>query len=183
MKCPVCKTKQCLPVELADGLKAVTCDSCGGHWLSYRNYGAWLKDHGDTLPENPLAEIEFDVDDVRDAKLCPECQRILLKYKVGHGLDFFVDHCPGCGGIWLDRNEWEALQRKNLHDEIHKIFSTAWQKQVRGDRMKEKLEQAYTNRLGAEVYAEAKSIREWLQQQPQKQAILSFLADDDPYKV
>lgn len=180
MQCPVCKTKRCSPVELDQYLKAASCEICGGHWISHRNYSAWLKRHGETLPEKPFSEVEFDVGDVQEAKLCPDCNRILLKYKVGHGLDFFVDHCPGCGGVWLDRNE---LQEKNLHDEIHKIFSTSWQAQIRGDQMASKLDRAYTNRFGADSYAKAKDIRQWLQHHPQKQALLAFLSDADPYKI
>lgn len=183
MQCPVCKTKQCKPIELGDNLKAASCEACGGHWISHQNYSAWLKRHGDTLPEKPFSEVEFDVNDIRDAKLCPDCNQILLKYKVGHGLDFFVDHCPSCGGVWLDANEWNALQDKNLHDEIHKIFSTSWQSQIRGDQMARKLDQVYENRLGSESYEKAKDIRHWIHSHPQKQVILAFLADDDPYKI
>jgi Zn-finger nucleic acid-binding protein len=183
MQCPVCKTKRCSPIELEENLKAASCETCGGHWISHQNYSAWIKRHGDTLPEKTFSEVEFDVEDVKEAKLCPDCKKILLKYKVGHGLDFFVDHCPGCGGIWLDTNEWNALQGKNLHDEIHKIFSTSWQNQVRGERMASKLDQVYSNRLGTESYEKAKEIRQWIQDNPQKGAILAFLSDDDPYKI
>jgi Zn-finger nucleic acid-binding protein len=183
MKCPVCKTKRCRPIELEDNLKAASCESCGGHWISSQNYSTWLEHHGDTIPEKPFSEVAVDVSDVHDAKLCPDCSRILLKYKVGHGLDFFVEHCPGCGGIWLDTNEWNALQDKNLHDEIHKMFSTSWQSRIRGDQMANTLDQVYANRLGAESYEKAKEIRQWIQDNPQKQAILAFLSDKDPYKV
>ena len=183
MKCPVCKTKRCVSVELEENLKAASCVTCGGYWISRQNYSAWVKRHGDTIPEKPFSEVEFDVDDVQDAKLCPNCDRILLKYKVGHGLDFFVDNCPSCGGIWLDKNEWNALHEKNLHDEIHKMFSTSWQSQIRDDQMATKLDQVYANRLGSEAYEKAKEIREWLNDKPQKQAILSFLSDGAPYKI
>ncbi|MBN1673434.1 MAG: zf-TFIIB domain-containing protein [Kiritimatiellae bacterium] len=183
MQCPVCKTKRCSPVELEEGLRASACETCGGRWISHEDYSAWLKHHGATLPEKPFSEVEFDVGDVQEAKLCPDCQRILLKYKVGHGLDFFVDHCPGCGGVWLDRNEWQALQGKNLHDEIHRIFSTSWQRQVRGEQMAAKLDQAYARRFGQESYAKVKEVRQWIQEHPQKRALLAFLSDDNPYKI
>jgi Zn-finger nucleic acid-binding protein len=183
MKCPVCK-KPCAGTEEPEaGLKTVCCGECGGMWLSHKNYAAWLATHGPTLPETPFSEVEFEVEDVTDAKLCPDCGRILLKYKVGHGLDFFVDHCSGCGGVWLDKNEWQALRGRNLHDEIHRIFSTSWQSRVRGDRMREKLEQVYIKRLGEETYQKARSVREWLQSHPQKDALLGFINDEDPYRI
>ncbi len=183
MQCPVCKAKRCVPVELEEGLQATACQACGGHWISHNNYSAWLDNHGETIPEKPYSDVELNVKDVKEAKLCPDCGRILLKYKVGHSLDFFVDHCPGCGGIWLDSNEWAALQAINLHDEIHKIFSTSWQSQVRGEDMASKLDQVYSNSLGSDEYEKAKEVREWIQSLPQKGAILAFLCDDDPYKV
>lgn len=183
MQCPVCKTTSCSAVDLEENLEACTCQHCGGHWLSHANYVKWLEHRGDSPHDKPFSDVELDVDDVTEAKLCPECKRILLKYRVGHGLDFFVDHCLGCGGIWLDKNEWEVLQAKDLHDEIHKMFSTAWQNRVRGDRMIETLDQVYANRFGADTYERAKETREWLQNHPQKQALLAFLSDDDPYKA
>lgn len=183
MKCPVCKTKPCAMLELEANLRASACDACGGHWISHKNYMTWLDGHGDTLPEKPFSETELEVNDVQDAKVCPDCGRLLLKYKVGHGLDFFLDHCPGCGGVWLDKNEWNALQVRNLHDEIHKIFSTTWQNQVRGEEMAAKLEKVYVSRIGADSYEKAKEIRQWIHDQPQKRAILAFLSDDDPYRI
>ena len=183
MKCPACKSKRCEPVELENNLKAAACQSCGGHWISHQNYSTWLESHGDTLPEKSFSEVEFDVNDVQAAKLCPECTRILLKFNVGHGLDFFVDHCSACSGIWLDKNEWNALHERNLHDEIHKIFSTSWQHQVRGDHMRTKLDQVYANRFGADAYAKAKDARQWIREHPQTEAILAFLSDEDPYEM
>ncbi len=183
MQCPVCKTQRCEMVDLTENLKAAACPECGGHWISHANYAAWLERHGETLPEKEFSEITFDVDDVAEAKICPDCGKILLKYKVGHGLDFFVDHCSGCGGIWLDRNEWAALQEKNLHDELHKVFSTSWQSQVRGEQMQSRLDQAYANRFGSDDYERAKEVRQWLQDHPQKQALTAFILDENPYAV
>lgn len=186
MQCPVCKTKSCSPIYLEEKLKAASCKGCGGHWISHRNYTTWLRQQSDSQqegPEGPFSEFEFSVNDVQDAKLCPDCAKILLKYKVGNGLDFFVDHCPGCGGIWLDTNEWKALKRRNLHDDIQKIFSTSWQSKVRGDKMARMLEQVYTNRFGDESYERAKAIRQWLETHPQKKAIIAFLLDEDPYTI
>jgi len=183
MRCPVCKRGRCEPEELCDGLEVVTCPACGGHWIPSGNYSAWLKEHGEGMPGGESAEIEIDVSDVHGAKVCPDCEKILLKYKVGHGLEFFIDHCPGCGSIWLDKGEWEALQAKNLHDEIRRVLSAPWQRKLRDVDMREKVERAYANWFGPDTYEEAKEIRRWLQDQPQRKAILAFLGDDDPYDV
>jgi Zn-finger nucleic acid-binding protein len=125
----------------------------------------------------PFTDVQIEVKDHKGAKLCPECGKILLKYKVGHGLDFYVDHCSACGGIWLDQNEWQALEALNLHDEIHRIFSTAWQKQIRQENLAQTMEAVFKNRFGEESYAKAKEIREWLNTHPQKDELMAFLKD------
>ncbi|MDA3873807.1 MAG: zf-TFIIB domain-containing protein [Kiritimatiellae bacterium] len=183
MKCPACSTHLHSRHELHTGLSAVVCTECGGQWISNKNYRRWLSERSETLPEKPFVEIKFDALDTHSAKVCPECGKILLKYKVGHGLDFYVDHCSTCGGIWLDKNEWKALEAKHLHDEIHRIFSTSWQNEVRREHMAEKLDEVYRNRFGPEIYDRAKEIRDWLQTQPQQDALLAFLRDQDPYKI
>lgn len=183
MQCPVCKTNRCTVGELDNHLRATTCETCGGHWISHKEYTKWLAQCEQVRAADSFSDVEFDAKDVHDAKLCPECGKILLKYKVGHGLDFFVDHCSGCGGIWLDGNEWDVLQGHNLHDQILNIFSTSWQSQVRGEQMAKRLDEVYANRLGEEAYEKAKTFRQWLKHHPQRQAVLAFLTDTDPYKI
>jgi len=171
------------PVLLADGLKAYVCDKSGGHWISNEDYQAWLKDHGETMPEKTDCEVDLEFQDAKQAKICPECGRILIKYNVGHGLPFFVDHCPGCGGVWLDKNEWEALREKNLHDEIHKIFSSHWQSGIRQDELRIKFATIYEKRFGREGYQNVKHFREWLVTHPQRAEILAYLEAKDPYRL
>jgi Zn-finger nucleic acid-binding protein len=142
-----------------------------------------LKKHDPTLPEKPFAEVSFQVDDTMKAKLCPDCGRILIKYKVGHGIDFFLDHCNGCNGIWLDKNEWEVLKSRNLHDELHRIFTTSWQKEILEEQIKEKLEKFYAKKFGEKDYEELKRIRQWIEQHSQRSSLLAYLNDENPYKI
>ncbi|MCC5850732.1 MAG: zf-TFIIB domain-containing protein, partial [Verrucomicrobia bacterium] len=144
---------------------------------------SWLEAHGETLPEKTDCEVDLDSNDPKHAKICPECGRILIKYKVGHGLRFFLDHCPGCGGVWLDNNEWEALLEKNLHDEIHKIFSSHWQSGVRENEMRKKFGQVYATRFGEDAYEKVKAFRDWLDTQDTRPEILAYLQAGDPYKL
>jgi Zn-finger nucleic acid-binding protein len=84
------------------------------------------------------------------AKLCPECGRILIKYGVGHGMNFTLDQCGHCLGIWFDKNEWVSLKQRNLHDEVHKVFTASWQTQARKEERKRNLERIYLNRFGSD---------------------------------
>ncbi len=171
------------PITLADGLTAHACPKSGGHWISHEDYMDWLNQHGETLPEKTDCEVDLTFNANQPARICPECGRILIKYKVGHGLDFAVDHCPGCGGVWLDQNEWEALQRKNLHDEIHKIFSTHWQSGIRQTELREKFGKVYTKRFGAEAYEKLRDFHAWLHKRENAAEMLAYLEAEDPYAL
>ena len=177
MKCPVCASKRTTTETLTDGLSAQKCESCGGHWISHKNYQTWQSTLGDISDHTSFTEVQIELEDHKGATLCPDCGKILLKYKVGHGLDFYVDHCSACGGIWLDENEWEALEAQNLHDEIHRIFSTAWQKEIRDENLAQTMENVFRNRFGDETYKKIKDIRKWIEGHPRKDELLAFLSD------
>jgi uncharacterized protein len=34
-----------------------------------------------------------------------------------------IDACPGCGGIWLDKGEWEGLVGPQEHGWLHRLFA------------------------------------------------------------
>ncbi|MGK7924001.1 MAG: zf-TFIIB domain-containing protein [Spirulina sp.] len=182
MKCPVCRTSELTSVNLEEYLQAQTCPQCEGNWISAEDYQQWLDKHGETLPQKE-PEISFDLKDNTKAKLCPQCQRILIKYKVGHGVDFFLDHCSSCNGVWFDKNEWKALKERNLHDEVHYIFTKSWQKKIRDEEVREMLDSMYVTKFGKETYEEAKRIRAWLEEQPETMTLLAFLGDENPYEL
>jgi Zn-finger nucleic acid-binding protein len=180
MKCPVCKTTELSPINLDARLPAGGCPKCGGTWLSSFRYYEWLQVQGPSQPEKPYEGPPLTVSQTQDAKLCPECGRILIRYAVGHGTNFTLDHCGSCNGVWLDNNEWQALKGRNLHDEIHLIFSRDWQTQVRKEERKKHLESIYAQHFGKD-YDEIKRIRQWLDQHPERGRLLAFLTDPNPF--
>jgi Zn-finger nucleic acid-binding protein len=182
MKCPVCKTTELTQINLEDKLPANGCGQCGGKWLSSFRYYEWLQFHGSTLPEKPYEGPPLAIAERQDAKLCPECRRILVRYAVGHGTNLTLDHCGSCNGVWLDTNEWEALKGRNLHDEIHLIFTRDWQTQVRKEERKKHLDAIYARHFGTD-YEEIKRVRQWLDQHPERGRIVAFLTDSDPFSA
>jgi Zn-finger nucleic acid-binding protein len=107
----------------------------------------------------------------------------MVKYLVGHGFSFTLDHCQGCKGIWLDRNEWEALKARNLHDDVNAMLTAFWQDEAGKEVRKKRMEQIYVGRFGADDYAEIEKIRVWLTTRPNKQDLLAYLTDKDPFDV
>ena len=180
MKCPVCKTAELSPVNLDAHLPAGACPKCGGKWLSSVRYYEWLQHRGPPRGEKPYDGPPLEITDAQEAKLCPECGRILVRYSVGHGTDCTLDHCGTCNGVWFDTNEWEALKARNLHDAVHLIFTKPWQSEVRKQERSKHLEKIYERHFGQD-YPEIKRIRKWLEQHPERDRIVAFFNDPDPF--
>ena len=182
MKCPSCPSSPLHLTDLASHLKASSCFSCKGKWIAASDYWTWLDRQGEALPEKTPDDIPLQVADTQKAKLCPRCQRIMLRYRVGHGLDFRLDQCGHCKGIWFDANEWEALAQRNLHDEVHLIFSAPWQSKIRKAEARQMLDTIYENSFQAD-YDKVKQIKAWLDTHPEKKRIIDYLNNPDPYAI
>ena len=183
MNCPVCKKSELVTKELEPNLSAGQCPSCQGHWIAGAEYWKWVEEHGSDAAERvhhnenlKLAEPGLPID-------CPECRFRMVKYLVGRGLPFTIDHCHGCKGIWLDGNEWEALRKRNLHDDLNLMFTSFWQTEAQRLARKQKLEQIYTSRFGEADYAEIKRIRYWLEGKTNREELMAYLMDKDPFNV
>ena len=182
MKCPVCKDTTLKSTRLESELKAATCASCGGKWISASDYWNWLDRHGETLLEKEPEEAPIEVSDNQKAKICPWCRHIMLRYKVGRGLNFTLDQCGNCNSIWFDRNEWEALKQRNLHDEVHLVFSAPWQDRIRKEETHQLLDSLYKKRF-KEDYDRVRQIKDWIDNHPEKDEILAYLSSSDPYSI
>lgn len=182
MDCPICKTEPLQPQQLEQGLQTQACEHCGGHWISLNDYHAWLERKGEILPEKAPSGDAPEPMTIKRAKLCPQCDHLLLKYKLGRGTAMTLDHCGQCGGVWFDRHEWAVLKDLNLHDEVYKIFTQSWQKQVRREMSRENLRRHYERKFGADDYAKIRDCKAWLVNHPQSSALLAYLSDADPYK-
>ncbi len=183
MNCPVCKSSKLVSSSLETNLTSLNCPTCAGNWIRGAEYWKWLEAHGPNLPERPAEDEDLSVAERGDYIDCPECRFRMVKYLAGHGLNFTLDHCEGCKGIWLDRNEWETLKKRNLHDDLNAMLTSFWQAAARKEERKKKLEQIYIGRFGAEDYAEIKRIRAWLDSHRNKQYLVAYLTDADPFDV
>ncbi|MEL6554708.1 MAG: zf-TFIIB domain-containing protein [Cyanobacteria bacterium J06621_11] len=152
MKCPICHIESLSEVNLDTGLLAYQCTNCLGHWIPSERYWEWL-DYREQVqatkelqPSNlishqsprPVINLStgglLPVIDNTTANFCADCSRLMTKTRVGRGLNFYVDRCSHCHGVWLDQNEWENLVQMDLHHKIHYMFSSAWQFSVRQER-------------------------------------------------
>ena len=51
---------------------------------------------------------------------CPKCGEPLAS-TLDRGMTF--NACPGCGGIWLDKGEWEGLVGPKEHGWLQRLFA------------------------------------------------------------
>ncbi len=176
MLCPVCKNCSLRAQEIDPGLTSSHCPDCGGRWIASYQYWKWREKTGKSLAEKPTeAGIKPPVKDSAAAKLCPECGHFLRRFPVGHGIEFTLDRCGNCGGTWFDANEWETLKSRNLHDDVHKIFSEIWQKQIRDEAHQATMETFYRQKFGDDGYQKAKSMKAWIQSHPHQAELRAFL--------
>ena|SRR5215510_10387384 len=181
MNCPVCKIVSLTRMELDENLPAYACAGCRGTWLSSREYWRWLDAHGPTLPEKQYEGPAITPADSSLVKICPECRRLMLRYMVGHGTGIALDQCAACNGMWFDRGEWDLLKGRNLHDEVHLVFTAPWQSAVRKEESRSRLDDVYRHRFGAD-YDEVKRVREWIHGHRECEQIIAFLTDPEPYR-
>ena len=140
MKCPICKTESMNEVTLDTELPACQCRNCLGHWLPSENYWNWLEHREQVAKQRRNQSVPINLNrgssllpvvDNNTANFCADCSRLMTKARVGRGLNFYLDRCSHCHGVWLDQNEWENLKQMNFHDQIHYMFSRSWQSRVR----------------------------------------------------
>lgn len=180
MKCPVCKTVELADAELDSGLPSQRCTKCGGQWVGQDAYFNWVGSQGPNLPERaPAGDVELvtGVESAK-AKLCPNCGRFLTRARVGRGVNFHLDRCYTCGGIWFDADEWQSLKDRNLHDDVHFVFSAAWQAEVQRRDRDAQLERRMAQKLGEADWAEVKRIRAWLDAHPKRSELYAALTHD-----
>ena len=83
--------------------------------------------------------------------------------------------------MWLDQNEWEALKAADLHDEINKILTQPWQRHIDDETTFSRYDGMYRERFGADDYEKIKEIRKWLAEHPNRNSLIAFLLDKNPY--
>lgn len=183
MKCPVCKSSSLHQIELTDKLPANQCSNCNGIWISSNQYLAWVRMQDKPLPEKDMGEVAAPQLKTDTLKLCPESGHIMKRFKVFPNVEFRLDRCGHCNGIWFDSNEWDVLVAHNLQDKVNQFFTAPWQEKLLENETRANMEKIYKDKLGAEDYKRIQEVRAWLEENPRRAMLIAFLQADDPYEV
>lgn len=182
-KCPVCKKATLKQVFLESELPTRQCGDCGGIWISANDYLVWLKTLENEPQQEPVINTQIPQTDSQVATICPDCGRFLRRYRIWPHVEFHLDRCETCNGIWFDRHEWDAVKGMNLHHQVNAFFTRVWQDKLKEKEVRDRLEQMYVERFGVEDYGRVQEIRHWLQNHPKGHYLLAFLTDKEPYRI
>lgn len=176
MRSPLHPDSALVPVELEPKLSAFQCPVSNGYWIPLQSYMRWFKHQGHQV--TPLPEgykPHCDDDSGRPVLFCPESGSLLQRFRVGHGLSFRIDRSAITGGVWLDAGEWEALKSRNLHEELHLIFTSPYQKKLRSEELEQTVQETFEAKLGEADFQKVVQFKEWMRGHPRAGEILAFL--------
>ncbi|HXE72024.1 MAG TPA: zf-TFIIB domain-containing protein [Candidatus Nitrosotenuis sp.] len=105
MRCPRDGTGL-MPTEFMQVTMDV-CPCCDG---TYLDKGELARIHG--LPQDLPPEVGLQAWDPHGTIGCPKCAATMVSRWFSPLHKVLVDHCPTCGGVWLDTEELKRLVRE-----------------------------------------------------------------------
>ncbi|OUS27375.1 hypothetical protein A9Q99_15370 [Gammaproteobacteria bacterium 45_16_T64] len=188
MQCPKCKSIPLHPTKLEQGLSAMGCSACSGAIVSLLYYRDWVErtapvaascDHTSVEEANGIKDSKEssaeEINDSRSAMACPKCKKLMIKYKISGDINNRLDLCRSCDEAWLDGGEWELLKSLELNRKMPSVFTEEWQRKIRKQATEDLRDQRLLKSVSESELAEAKKIRTWLKDHPNKQEILFFI--------
>lgn len=180
MKCTSCKSGKLVPSFIEGQFRAHTCDHCAGQWILIEDYVSW-KERNPNVTFNE--DAKFEVDDSKQALLCPVTGLIMRKLRLSASTDHKIDYSAAVGGVWLDKGEWELLKEQKLAGSLNAVLTAHWQRNIRLNNTKDNFSEIYHDKFGDSSYEKIKEMRNWLYQQPNKADLRAYLLAEDPYSA
>ena len=109
MKCPACYN-ELTPRRLGTVTVDVCQGACGGAWFdAFELQRVAETEHAAEELSEVVRDPHLRVDATRK-RACPRCDSVKLIRHFASGLRRVeVDHCPSCGGYWLDHGELDKV--------------------------------------------------------------------------
>jgi Zn-finger nucleic acid-binding protein len=127
MNCPKCSAE--MAPFTTEGVELDFCEKCSGIWFDHGE----LAFYTETTEDVPSMEDAIANGDSTDS-LCPRCEDIaLVETAFIPGESLLVDICPGCRGVFLDRNELAKVQSMSVErDVLQKVGRSVSELQDKG---------------------------------------------------
>ena len=115
MNCPRCNAALAAKDITAGGTIATVaaCSKCEGQWMKANDLQRLAE-----IIEPVVVEVRNLPPINKQLKLmnCPECGNHppLSKFRPERDPNVMLDYCSNCRGVWLDKNELEAIQKESL---------------------------------------------------------------------
>ena len=179
MKCTACNSGQLTPSYLEGALLIHECNNCGGILIYITDFLKWK----DKLPLSTKLEKDAVVEaqETTKAMICPVTGSLMTKFKISHDSEHKLDYSSQAAAVWLDKGEWSLLKEKGLALELSKIFTSAWQHYVRSKESEVNLADMYQEEFGEADYRKARDVKNWLNDNPNKERLIAYLLDENPY--
>lgn len=176
MQCPACSHFRLKPIKLEAGLPAISCSKCQGALVPLVTYRAWAERQPPVSVQTGAAPTT--VQDSKSALRCPKCSKLMMKYRIGSGVENRVDLCPHCDEAWLDAGEWQLLGQLQYHSSLASIMTEPWQRRLREQEREEVVARKYLALLGTQDWQRLQEVGEWVAGHPRKQDLLRYLLRD-----
>lgn len=117
MNCPACT--RLLTLMQAGNIGVEVCaGGCGGLWFDQLELKRLDEPHEED--GSSLLEVELDTTvpvDHEERRMCPSCdESVMMRTFYSPKRDIEVDHCPECGGHWLDAGELRVIRTQFASD-------------------------------------------------------------------
>ncbi len=83
------------------------CELCDGIWLDAGELAHLTETPGDLSAQSPERQITKTRRSAHP--FCPHCRLLMEEFPYTDGENIFLDRCPKCLGIWLERGELQAV--------------------------------------------------------------------------
>ena len=178
MQSPLDKRATLVRCEISPGLPALKCPGTGGLWINGKEYWNWLRNQP-SFPnlQQSTEGCDIYVEDTDRVVISPASGRLMKKFRVGKGLGFRIDFDSATGGFWLDKDEYDALQERGLHDELHLICDDDYQKKLRAHDRAESRRERLACALGNDGKNRVESLAAWAAEHPDTELIRAYFLE------
>ncbi|MCR9133089.1 MAG: zf-TFIIB domain-containing protein [bacterium] len=183
MKCPNCQSKMKREL-MEDRVPVYRCVSCAGTWVSSSEFANWIEGQASVPVKEEISKesVNIPVLGARKPLLCPDCGRIVRRFKIWPNLEFYLDRCGGCNGIWFDQHEWEVFSEHWSVKNLNIFFTDEWQQKLKKEEMASRFSAMYLERFGEDDYNKIQDIRKWIYANSNKDQLVAYLLDSNPYE-